>query len=123
MKLTDKEEKLLRLALDTAAADGEWRNCAHKLLRSWRERRVLAEDVVAVPSQTPPPPPPPPRSSGPDYGLCTMPWGKHKGKSFRQIPPDYLAWALRWIREDATRARAMASLATSITRFLADRRA
>eukprot|EP00741_Cyanophora_paradoxa_P022405 tig00021463_g21631.t1 len=24
--------------------------------------------------------------------LASMPWGKHKGKSFADIPPDYLAW-------------------------------
>ena len=37
----------------------------------------------------------PPVISKPDWGLTTLPWGKHKGELLMDIPPSYLRWALR----------------------------
>ena len=79
--LTEKEEKVLRLALDRAAADGEIRNSAAALISMWRNRGISAGDVLI-----------PPPLTTPDYGLCIMPFGKHKGKALKDVPPDYLEW-------------------------------
>jgi hypothetical protein len=43
--LTPQEEKIARLALDPAAADGEITSAADKLVRAWRERNVTTEKL------------------------------------------------------------------------------
>jgi hypothetical protein len=47
MKLTPKEEKITRLALDRAAKDGERAAAALKLIESLRARGVTVEDLQA----------------------------------------------------------------------------
>lgn len=75
---TDKERKLLRLALGIGAHDGEIDNAAVMLLRSLRSRGCTAEEIENV--------------NG--YGAFVIQFGKHKGKEFREIPIDYLLWLL-----------------------------
>ena len=124
MALSDKEKKLLSLALDPAVQPGEMVNAAVKLIEAWRRRDVqvddfepkairgpMAERKAVVPK------------SRPDYGLCKWPWprskeGPYKGKLFKEIPPSYLKGQLDWIRSDPDRANRFAELATQIEFFL-----
>ena len=57
MKLTPKEEKITRLALDDAAQEGERAAAALKLIESLRARGVSVEDLQedAPPPRSPPP--------------------------------------------------------------------
>ena len=67
MKLTEKEEKIARLALDPGAKDGERAAAANKLIESLYARGVRVEDIVKEEIQTeyvysdPSPPPRPQR--------------------------------------------------------------
>jgi hypothetical protein len=79
------EEKLIRLALDEAAAPGEVQNCAVKLFALLRKRKVTAEqliepqgNVVAV--------------ALPASGNLRLPFGKHAGVKLSEVDPDYLHW-------------------------------
>ena len=45
MKLTEKEEKIARLALDKAAQPGERQAAAAKLIESFRARGVTIDDI------------------------------------------------------------------------------
>jgi hypothetical protein len=45
MRLTDKEQKIARLALDEAAKSGERAAAAYRLIMSWHERGVRVEDI------------------------------------------------------------------------------
>jgi hypothetical protein len=113
--LSEKETKLLRLALNAGAFNGESDNAAVLLIRSLRERGAQPEEfaiaggALAVVE---------PIYSRPDYGLIPMPWGKHKGSLFKDIPPSYLIFARDWIRGDQERALKMADLAEAIDNFL-----
>ena len=90
--LSEKEQKLLRLALDKAATSGESDNAAIALIRSMRTRgadpyepaalRVAREIRKAEVKKTDWP------------GSIVLEFGKHKGKALGQVPPDYLRWAL-----------------------------
>jgi hypothetical protein len=112
--LLEKEEKLLRLALNAAAFNGESDNAAVALIRMLRERGAQPEEFAIsnalVVSE--------PIYSRPDFGLVAMPWGKHKGSLLKDIAPAYLLWALGWIRENEERAEKMANLAEAIENFL-----
>lgn len=117
MELTDQERKLLRLGLDPAAQPGEIQGGAVKLFQSLRRRGVTADefeaslDGVAIPS-------PPPQKSAPDYGLQRMPFGKHKGELFMDIPPMDLRSTWRWINETPDKAAKFKDLAFAIEQFL-----
>ena len=111
--LTDKELKLVRLALDPGAPDGEWNNAAVMFFRCARARSASAEEFNRNGSTALVVPPMPP-----DYGLTIMPWGKHRGELFKDISPSYLKWALGWINEDPDRRVKMKNLADAIAAFL-----
>jgi hypothetical protein len=123
MALTDKEQKLLRLALDQGARPGEVATAAAKLIESWRTRGLAAEELGGGGGGTAAEPWKPfahrPKVWQPDYGLCTMPWGKYRDQQFKDIPPDYLAYQLGWMRSEPSRAAKLAKLANEIERFLA----
>jgi hypothetical protein len=112
--LSDKEEKLLRLALHATAFNGESDNAAVALFRLLRGRGAQPEEFTLpnalVVSE--------PIYSQPDFGLVAMPWGKHKGSLLKDIPPAYLLWAVGWIRESEERAEKMKDLAEAIENFL-----
>jgi hypothetical protein len=71
MKLTEKEEKIARLALDNGAKDGERAAAAKKLIESLHARGVSVEDITKEEVHTeyiytdPPPPPRPERRDAP----------------------------------------------------------
>ena len=75
--------KILRLALNRAASDGEWRAAAVKFISALREARTEPEDILESA-----------RSEKAETGgrPYFMPFGKHKGKTLRDIPLDYLLW-------------------------------
>jgi hypothetical protein len=111
--LTEKELKLIRLALDPGASQGEWNNAAVMFFRCARARLANAEEfnrngatALVVPAMPA------------DWGLTIMPWGKHRGELFKDISPAYLKFALGWIREDPERAAKMKNLAEAIEAFL-----
>lgn len=89
-----KATKLLALALDKAARDGEWRNAATMFVAALRKAGITADELLA--------PAPAPRPQGcwqpppPDWRnrSVTMPFGRHKGKPLREIPTPYLEWLL-----------------------------
>jgi len=84
MVFTDKETKLLRLALDGAATDAEASTAAGLLIHILRRRNVRAEEFTAVATA--------PRRT---VSIETiMPFGKHKGRALSDIPEDYLVWVL-----------------------------
>jgi hypothetical protein len=123
MALSDKERKLLWLALDGAAAPGEISNAARMFIEALRKRGCRADELDGgsthviryqdddlVPKG---------RRSKPDYGLERFPWGKkHKGERFKDIPVSYLEYQLGWIRSDRERSRRFDELACKIERFL-----
>ena len=106
-------QKLLSLALDSAAAPGEVENAGHMLIKHLRKSGVKAGDFLRgggtkvvererivyrdrvvekikivhvdrpVTSSAPPPPPD-----------ILMPFGKHKGVPVPEIDPSYLQWVL-----------------------------
>ena len=80
MKLTDQEEKLFRLALDSGAYEGEYRVACTKGIESLRRRGVRLEDVFDVAPNA--------------FGETPMPFGKFKGKKLSAIDPSYLMWVL-----------------------------
>jgi hypothetical protein len=86
--------KLWRLLLDKSAAIGEVQTGAIKLIESLRKRGVEAQDF----EQFFAPEPIRPQRLKPDFGLCMMPWGKHKGKIFADISPSDLRSAVDWAR-------------------------
>jgi hypothetical protein len=116
---TDKERKLLRMALGEGAFDGEIDNAAVMLLRSLRSRAVTAEqieNVSSAPAETiyveiP--------QSKPDYGLVVFPFGKkHRGELLKDIPPDYLMFQRNWIRSAPDIEKRWGDLADAIDEFL-----
>jgi hypothetical protein len=89
--LSELQSKLIRLALDPAAHQGEIQNCAIKLIESWRREGKRLEDLFGDHAQEVQ------KAQAywaPDFGLCTMKFGKHKDKEFKDIPPSYFHWLL-----------------------------
>ena len=82
MPLTRKEQKLAALMLDPAAPTGEYSNAAVKLAESLRRRGIkvdqLSGDRTALTQA--------------EVGRFIMPFGKHRGKTLRDIDPAYLFW-------------------------------
>jgi hypothetical protein len=112
MPLTDLEQKLLRLALDPGAQPGEIANCARMLIEQWRKRGLSFDDILGAP----PGAVKAPEYWAPDYGLCVMPFGKHKGKEFKDVPPSYLRWLKAELAQNPNTR--FPSLIEEITNFL-----
>jgi uncharacterized protein (DUF3820 family) len=87
---TNVEEKIIRLALDPAATEGESDVCGIKLIRSLRKRGSTADEVIQPSVQS-------------TWALRelsaargrVMTFGKHRGKTIGEIPGHYLVWALK----------------------------
>jgi hypothetical protein len=77
MKIPIKAQKLLRLALDSAAMPGEWQNAAVAFISNLRSSQIDIDSIA------PPPPTPLP---------FTMPIGKYKGKDISSVSTHYLIW-------------------------------
>jgi hypothetical protein len=122
LRLTPKEVKLVWLMLDRAAARGEIENAARMFAQSLRARQVKAEEVEKALAKLNIEPAPEPNCSKPDYGLCMMPWGKHRGKMFKEIAPSYFRYVVAWIEDpEGDRLPKMAGLLQDIKCWLAQR--
>jgi len=118
--LSEKEQKLLRLALDTGAFGGEADNAAIMFVRSLRERAVRPDELITGRSKPRRPRAETRRSPRrlPGSAFVRMPWGKYEGVRLVDVPGYYLVWALGWIRQDETRLDRMAVLLCEIEDFL-----
>src|SRR6516225_8114649 len=88
----EREEKLIRLGLDPAAAPGEVANSGAKLLQSLRKRGVGADTLILAGQAKMPASP---QITLEDARRRVMPFGKHRGRQLEAIEPSYLRWALR----------------------------
>lgn len=122
--LTDKEQKLLALALDAAAEPGEWATAGMKLIQSLRERGVDGFGGIKKKMD--------PSHSGPAFkvpqeqmdwpGSIVLTFGKHRGKKLAEVDPGYMRWytqncddgtgrnadlilAMKWLLEDLKNRR------------------
>ena len=85
-ELPEKALKLLALALNQGAADGEWHSAAIKAVAEMRRRGVpVAFFEITKPNSQPPP-------TRPDG--YKMPFGKFKGQELTALPE----WYMEWIR-------------------------
>lgn len=114
VKLTPTEAKLLRLMLDSAAEPGEVSTSSLKLAESLRRRCVSAYEIeeaisAAVGNGNGP---------QPNYGLCTMPFGRTKGQRFVDLPPHELRSARRWATHTPELARKFAEFVHDVDEFL-----
>jgi hypothetical protein len=75
------ERKLLALALDRAAEPGEIRNCAQKLIESWRARGLVVEEFERKGERT-----------IDSYGSRLVGFGQYQGHRVGDLPTDYLQW-------------------------------
>jgi hypothetical protein len=93
--LTSVEMKLLTLALDKGAYNGEAENATIMLIRKLRNRNVNADELFrqtssaynstrAEYSN---------RNTVTEYGDTVMTFGKYKSKPIKEIPINYLTWA------------------------------
>jgi uncharacterized protein (DUF3820 family) len=86
---TPVEEKLIRLGLDPAAHPGEVDVCASKLFGSLRRRGTTADQVIASFGQATQAA----RQLSAARGYVVN-FGKYKGRTVGEVPPDYIRWAL-----------------------------
>jgi len=84
--LTEIEMKLLRLALDRGAYEGEADNAAVMLIRKLRQRNVTADELLGQPQSS--------QSKYDGNGNEKMPFGKYRDEMIKNIPIDYLMWVL-----------------------------
>ena len=90
--LTSIEMKLLRLALDKAAYEGEADNAAIMFVRKLRERNATADELFR---HSPATISEPSVSKCGDDGNKKMTFGKYKNEMIKEIPIGYLTWVLR----------------------------
>jgi hypothetical protein len=116
VQLTGLEMKLLRLALNESAAPGEVSVSAQKLIESLRRRGISAEAIEST-FEDAQEPVLEAKKWSPDYGLCTMPWGKHKGERFMDISPYDLRSAMRWAQSKPDLAQRFAEFIHDVQEF------
>lgn len=92
MILPPQSEKILRLALNSAASEGEWQAAAVKFISALRGNGTSAEEVIAA--ATP---------KAPAWtSLYRMPFGQYKGMAVSDIPSDYLQWIISKVTNNAS---------------------
>jgi hypothetical protein len=92
--LTEREQKLLRLALDAAAAPGEVTNAATMLIHSVR-KRLGTVDEFTQPVVERLPVPSRPASATTYCEDVRMTFGKYRDWPLKRIDSSYLIWVLR----------------------------
>ena len=104
MELTETERKILLLAMDRSAPDGEVTAAAGRLIRLFRKRYrdgyELINDLESLPNHARPMIDARVRHAvwlrrRATFGQVTLRFGKHRGKPLAEIPADYLIWVLR----------------------------
>jgi hypothetical protein len=120
--LSSLQAKLLRLALDSGAADGEALAAISKLRASLEREGPNPHELCdalqvagfALPEEAPLPPVP----TKPDYGLCRIPFGDHKGQLFMDSTPFELRSIWRWCHKDEGLEHKFRDLIHDIEMFL-----
>lgn len=120
--LSPLQAKLMRLALDSGAADGEALNALSKLRSSLKADGPDPHELVdalqnagfALPEEAPLPPVP----TKPDYGLCAIQFGKNKGALFMDTSPYELRRIREWCLGSEEKAAKFANLIHDIEQFL-----
>jgi hypothetical protein len=120
--LSSLQAKLMRLALDSGAADGEALNALSKLRSSLEKEGPDPHELVdallsagfALPEETPLPP----VQTKPDYGLCKIPFGPNRGTLFMDTSPYELRRIREWCLESPDKARKFRDLIHDIEMFL-----
>jgi hypothetical protein len=128
---TEKEQKLIRLAMDQTAQPGERQNGAAMLLESLRKRGITAQQFITLSDPMAAETPKAeyrrvhqnngrlcPHCQGPDWGSYEISFGRYNGKTLRQIPLSYLDWCLREMEDDPHQA----GLLAAIRRYQAQKR-
>ena len=111
MQWTAKELKLMALALNVSSTKGEVDNAAVMVIRSLRDRKIEVSMLNGYEK-------PKQEKSEVDWGKTKLNFGKHKGKTFKDVPPDYLIWLRAWIREDSDRMANFKYLTIAINKYL-----
>lgn len=118
--LNEREMKLLRLALDDSALEGEVDNAAVALISSLRVRKAKAEDFSRETSASPGGGSTKPKN-GPDWGSVKFTFGKMKGRPIEEADPSYLLWCRDWIRSgDEDLETRYGNIAKAIDKFLGE---
>jgi hypothetical protein len=126
--LSPLQAKLLRLALDSGAADGESLTAISKLRQSLLAEGPNPHELIdalqnagfASPEEAPLPPVP----TKPDYGLCKIPFdsprpnGPKKGDLFMDTSPYDLRRLREWCKKTPELAAKFASIIHDIESFL-----
>ena len=120
--LSSLQAKLMRLCLDSGAADGEALNALSKLRENLRANGPDPHELVdaltsagfALAEEAPLPPAP----SKPDYGLSKIPFGPNKGQLFMDTRPYELRRLREWCQK--TDAAKFASIIHDIEAFLGE---
>lgn len=76
----EKTRKILAVALNTAATDGEWNAAAIAFIACLRRAGITVDNMMPPDDQPP--------------ALDRMPFGRYKGRLFITIPTNYLRWVL-----------------------------
>jgi uncharacterized protein (DUF3820 family) len=110
---SEKVTKLLMLALDAGASDGEAENAAVAAVRIMRRSGMKLSDIASPATSS--------RSAKSEYEKwwekTVMPFGKHKGKTIGQIArtePDYLVWCMKNLDVDGTLMDAIKSACQAV---------
>jgi hypothetical protein len=119
--LSPLQAKLLRLALDGGAADGEALAAIVKLRANLGEygpnphdlvdalqHTGLAEEEALLPAVP----------TKPDYGMCRIPFGKNKGTLFMDASPYELRRIREWCQDSPDKAAKFSDLIKDIEAFL-----
>jgi hypothetical protein len=120
--LSSLQAKLLRLALDGGAADGEALAALSKLRHNLNQHGPDPHDLVdalesagiALPEEAPLPPAAP----KPNYGLCAIPFGRLKGTLFMDSSPYDLRRIKEWCLESSEKKQKFDQLIHDIDAFL-----
>lgn len=96
--IPEKALKILALALDSAAHDGEWKNAAVMFIASLRKAGYAADIMTAQGAPARPPYAPPKyKPTNPWWktdSTTRIHFGMHRGKLLSEIPTDYLLWLI-----------------------------
>jgi hypothetical protein len=120
--LSPLQAKLMRLSLDSGAADGEALNALSKLRQNLKEHGPDPHELVdalqsagfAMPEEAPLPP----VLTKPDYGLCRIPFGPNKGTLFMDTSPYELRRIREWCLDSEDKKVKFADLVHDIEAFL-----
>jgi hypothetical protein len=120
--LSSLQAKLMRLALDSGASDGEALNALSKLRENLHangpDPHELVDALESAGFALGEEPPLPPVPTKPDYGLCKIPFGPNKGALFMDTSPYELRRIREWCLASPEKAQKFEQLIQDIEAFL-----